>query len=376
MAGGVNFDAPVDSQADIDLLKVTLKAYPRAGMLSVVQDLHSFPIMNRIFKSDRLMIRAGKSISERLMIDENGSAKMVQPYEIHEDNVVDVMATMELPWRQAQASWTLEKGEILRNQDGSMTKGHIAQLVDLMKPRRASSDLSLANMMEDLGWEPPTSSSDVLNPWGIFYWLVPITSAQVAAGSGGDHIGANPTGFTTTAGIDASQDKYRLWRSYNDVWDADPSLGITITDAEISKMVRMHRRLKFQTPMNARDWQSDSFADFQAYCSEARLEALETRARANNESLGADLGKFSGQTVIKGTPLNWVEKIDDVTSDPLVLLNHKHVHAFILEGDNFTETVEGGGIAQHRVTVAFTDVSFNFGTMNRRLMGGRIDYVA
>ncbi len=376
MAGGVNLDAPAESQSDVDVLKVTLKAYPRAGMLTVVQDLHAFPIMNRIIKSDRMMIRAGKSISERLMIDENGSAKMVQPYQLHESNVVNVMAIMELPWRQAQADWTLEKGEILRNQDGTMTKGMIAQLVDLMKPRRASSDLSLANLMESLGWLPPTSSSDVINPWGIFYWLVPITSAQVAAGSGGNHIGQNPVGFSSTANIDASLEKYRLWRSYNDVWDADPSLGITVTDDEIGKMVRMHRRLHFQTPMNARDWQSDAFADFQGYLSEARLEAFETRARANNESLGADLGKFSGQVVIKGTPLNWTEKIDNIASDPLVLLNHRHVHAFILEGDNFAEDVKDGGIAQHRVTVAFTDLSFNFGTLNRRLMGGRIDWVA
>lgn len=372
MAGGVNLDAPVDSQSDVDVLKVTLKAYPRAGMLTVVQDRHHFPIMNRVFAKDRMIIRAGKSISERIMIDENGSAKMVQPYEIHESNVVNVMAVMEMPWRHGQADWTLEKGEVLRNQDGSMTKGMVAQLVDLMKPRRASSDLSLANMMEDLGWKAPTSSTDVVNPWGIFYLLVPITAAQVAAGESG-HIGRNPVGFSSTANIDASQEKYRLWRSYADVWDNnDP----TITDDDVRKLVRMHRRLRFQVPMNARDWAADAFADFQGYLSESRLESMEERARANNESLGADLGKFSGQTVIKGTPLNWSEEIDDIASDPLALINHNHLHAFVLEGDNFTESVEGGGIAQHRVTVAFTDVSFNFGTFNRRLLGGRMDYVA
>ena len=373
MAGGENFDAPLDRQTDIDLLKVTLKAYPRKGMFTVVQERHVFPIMNRIFARDRMIIRAGKSISERIMIDENGSAKMVQPYEIHEGSVVDVMAVMEMQWRQAQADWTLEKGEVLRNQDGSMSRGQIAQLVDLMKPRRASADLSLANKMEKLGWKAPTSATDVLNPNGIFYYLVPITAAQVAAGSGGDHIGRNSPDFMTTAGIDAREEAYRLWRSYVDVWDNDTP---TVTDDDIRKMVRMHRRLVFQVPMNARDWSSDAFADFQGYCSEARLEAFEERARANNESLGADLGKFSGKVVIKGTPLNWVQELDDIASDPFVLLNHNHLHAFILEGDNFTESVEGGGIAQHRVTVTFTDVSFNFGTFNRRLMGGRMDYIA
>ena len=158
-----------------------------------------------------------------------------------------------------------------------------------------------------------------------------------------------------------------------DVWDNNTQ---TITNDDGRKMVRMHRHLRFQIPRNARDWESDGFADFQGYVSEARLESMEERARANNDSLGADLGKFSSQVVVKGTPLNWTEEIDDISTDSFVLINHKHLHAFILEGDNFVESVEGGGIAQHRVTVAFTDVSFNFGTFNRRLLGGRIDFVA
>ena len=373
MAGGINLDAPIDSQSQYDLLKTTLKNYPHKGTLTVLQERHNFPIMNRLFRDDRMMIRGGTAISEKLMIDENGAAKMTQPYAIHEGNVVDVMATMEMPWRQAQTSWDLEKGEIIRNASGQMTGNSAVQIVDIVKVRRASSDLSLANLMEDLGWKAPTSTTDALNPYGIFYWLPPITSAQVTTGSGGDHIATNPVGFSTTAGIDASDETYKLWKAYCDVWDNNTP---TCTDDDVRKMVRMHRRLRFQVPMNARDWQADTFSDYQGYCSEDRLEAFEERARANNESLGADLGKFSGQTVIKGTPLNWTEEIDDVASDPLVLLNHKHWKVFVLEGDNFAESVEKGGRSQHRVTTAFTDISFNIGTLNRRLCGGRIDYVA
>jgi len=40
------------------------------------------------------------------------------------------------------------------------------------------------------------------------------------------------------------------------------------------------------------------------------------------------------------------------------------------------ETTVGPSKRQHRVISTFVDLSFNFVTMNRRLAGGRIDYVA
>jgi len=369
---GINLDVAVASQSVYDLLKITLRNYPHKGKLNVLQERHNFPIMNRLFRKDRMLIRGGTAISEKLMIDENGAAKMVQPFSEHEGNVVDVMGTMELPWRQSQTNWDIEKGEILRNRAGQFTGNSVVQIVDIVKTRRASSDLSMANLIEGLGWKCPTSTADKLNPTGVFYWLPPITSAQVAAGTGGDHVATNPVGFNDTGGMDASDDTYALWRSYVDVWDNDTP---TCTDGDVRAMVRMHRHLKFDVPMNARDWVSETFSDFQGYLSEARLESFEERARANNESLQADLGKFSGKVVVKGTPLNWSEEIDKVTSDPLVLMNHKHWYVFVLEGDNFAESTVPGDRRQHRMTTTFTDLTFNIGTLNRRLCGGRIDYV-
>lgn len=368
---GINLDAAVDSQSVYDLLKVTLKNYPHKGKLTVLQERHAFPIMNRMFRSDRMFLRGGTAISEKLMIDENGAAKMVQPFEEHEANVVDVMVTMELPWRQSQVDWSIEKGEILRNGSGQFTGRSVVQIVDITKIRRASADLSMANMIEGLGWKAPTSTSDKKNPYGVFYHLPPITTGQVAVGNSG-HIAQNPSGFNDTAGIDASDDANALWRSYVDLWDNSTP---TITDNDVRKLVRMHRNLRFQVPMNAKDWTSETFSDFQGYVSESRLEAFEEKARANNESLGADLAMFSGQVVIKGTPLSWVQELDDVSTDPFVLLNHNHWNIFVLEGDNFVESVEPGGVRLHRVTTTFTDITWNMGTLNRRLCGGRMDYV-
>ena len=128
--------------------------------------------------------------------------------------------------------------------------------------------------------------------------------------------------------------------------------------------------------MNARDWEQENFQEFEGYVSEARLEAFEERARANNESLGADLGKYCGQVTVKGTPLRWVDTLDDVASDPFYLINHNHWNVFVMEGDNFAETTVAPSREQHRTNTTFVDLQFNFVTMNRRYAGGRIDYVA
>jgi len=365
MAVGINLDAAADSQSAYDLLKLTRKHYPNRRKLNVLQERHQFPIMNRWMADDQRRAAGGTMIEERVMVDENGSAKMVEPYEIEEGNVIDVMATLQIPWRIVQARYDFEKSEILRN------RGNLVQLVSILETRRAGCDLSLANKMEEQAFQYPATSSDVKNAWGIPLWLVPITSAQVSAATSG-HQGANPSGWTDTAGIDASASKYALWRSYNDVWDNNT---ITITEDDVAKIVRMHRHLLFQVPRNARDWESEFFERFQGYLGEDRLEAMEKKARANNESLGADLGRFSGQTVIKGTPLNWNEDIDDISTDPLILVNHAFWHVFVLEGDVLAETQVDPDRAQHRVTTVFVDLSFNFATLNRRRAGGRIDYV-
>jgi len=367
---GINIDPVAVTQTPYDIVKVTLAHYPNRSKLTVLQELHDFPFMNRWMDPSRRRTASGIAIAEDVVIDGNGSAKMVRPFETHVPNVNNVVAKLQVPWRGCQADWSLEKREILQN-SGSQAK--LTQLNKIVKVRRAAADLDLANLLEGRAWQAPNSSSDDLNAHGVPYWLVPITSAQVAASAGGNHIGANPTGFSDVGGIDASASKYALWKSYADVWDNNTP---TCTENDVRKMVRMHRRLKFRTPKNARDWESDAYSDFQGYLSEARLEAFEEKARANNESLGADLGKFSGQTTVRGTPLSWVEAIDDISTDPLVLINHRHWHVFCLEGDILEETTVAPSTAQHRVVTTFVDLTFNIVTLNRRLAGGRIDYVA
>jgi hypothetical protein len=364
-----DFDRDISGQQDaIDILKITQDAYPWRGELTVLQDRHDYPVMNRWFGQDKMVVMGGPSVSKDIMIDENGSAEWVVPYQRTEPNVVDVMAKIIMPWRNVQAYYAIEVSEVLRN------RGNSQKLVDILKVRRASAALSLAEQFEKKAWLAPTSTSDNLHPAGIPYWIVPITAAQVAAHlaaseSYGAHQGANPTGFSDCAGLDASTDKYHLWRNWNDIWDGDVS---NVTEADVQRIVRMHRHLQFRVPMNATDWASDTYSNYRAYCSEDRLDAFERKARSNNDSLGADLGKFSGAVVVKGTPIEWAEELDSRTDDPFYMINHKKFRPIVQEGMFLKESDPLVDVSQHKVTVTYVDCELNFFCENRRSGGGVI----
>ena len=371
IADGINMTPTADSQDMLDLLKIATKAYPWRGQLDVMQDLHRYPVMNLWFAKHKVQFQSGTSITHDVMIDDNGTFRMVEPYEKDTTSVKDVMAKLEIPWRLSNAYYVVEFTELSRNRKPE-------QLVSLLKIRRAAMELSIADGLESKAWLAPATTSDVKEPYGIPYHFPPITSAQVSASSGGAHIGSLPlaedgNSFSTWCGIDTSDTKYARVRSYCDVWTNDSG---QITENDVQKIIKMHRHLHFVVPLNQNDWQSPEFRNYQGYCGEDLLDAMDIKARANNESLGSDLAKFAGAVVVKGTPVSWVEKLDDETTYPFFLINHNHFFPFVMSGDYFRETGPRIHPDYHRVTRTDVDLQFNFGVRNRRLAGGRIDYVA
>jgi len=362
--GGVTYDRSIDTSESLDLLRITQEDYPWKGELTVLTERHKFPVMNQWFQKHRVIQKSGDSIAEIVIIDENGSAQFVEPYEEQTLDVPDVTAKIMLPWRRLRAHYSFEDTEIAMNRDPS-------RLMDLLDARRAPAELSMANKLEDRAWEAPTSTSDKKNPHGIPYWFVPITSAQVAAATRG-HQGANASGFSDVAGIDASATANALWRSYNDVWtNGDKEM----TEDDVQKVVRMLRHLQFDVPVIATDWTEGKYANFTLNTTEDMLDNIEIKARENNDSLGADLSKYSGRVMFKGTVVQWNEDLDDETTNPLVAINHDYFCPVVMEGNYFREIKAMNDRKQPQVFTSYIFLMFNFILKNRRMGGGRIDWV-
>jgi len=247
-----------------------------------------------------------------------------------------------------------------------------AKLIDLVKSRRQSAMADLANLLEDYAWQAPESPSDDLHPMGIPYWITPITGAQVSAGTSG-HQGANPSGFSTCGGIDASATANARWRSYNDVWENSTA---DIKYDDIKKITRMLRHLRFRSPIMLNDASIDSSKNMRLYTNETVLEGIEEFAVNSNDNIGTDVGKFAGATVIKNLPIIWIEQLDADPSNPLYAINHDFFYPFVMEGDFFRETGPMNDRTQKDVFTTFVDLQFNYICTNRQRAGGVISSVA
>jgi len=378
---GVSFDRPVETQALIDLLKLTRDHYREdyKTTIDVLTDRHDWPVMNQWFRPDNVeMWPDGTMYKDVVFFDREGNAtsRHVRPYTRDEVSISDAIGTITIPLRRLTDNWAIEKTEDLINSGPS-------RIFKIDSARKLQMQIGIARHLTERAFKAPASSTDDLNPYGIPYYLPPITTTQAAVDTQG-HQGYTITyedGTTTTtcAGIDASDSDYNLWRSYNARWYHDDILN-DFDDEDVQRIIRMLRHLRFRAPLNADAWRNGEYDFRQAYTSEDLLDAMEKKARQNNDSLQADLGKFSGQVVIKGVPLEWNEVIDTWTnsdgdaSHTLLVVNHNYFKPVVLEGRLFAESEpKDGGIEYHDLIVTFTDLCYNYLCTNRRMAGGRID---
>ncbi|MFH0982773.1 MAG: hypothetical protein V2A79_14715 [Planctomycetota bacterium] len=356
-----------------DLLRTTQENLPWDGKFETLLKYNDYMVVNQWFRQDKVMFDGGTAIVRNVQLTENGTARMTQPYEPAAPATADVQGRLRANWVQATADYSVSRQEMLRNRGK-------AKLIDLVKSKRIACMADLANLLEEQAWAAPSSSSDTLNAFGIPYFLVPITGAQVTAATHG-HQGTYLSGFSDCFGIDPAQtspDASR-WKSYNDVWTTTDG---SIAAADVIKMTRMLRRLRFTSPYIA-GLEAGTDRKTRLYAVETVVESLEQRARQNNDSLGADVGMFAGikssagGPLVSGIPVEtlWVE-VSTYYAYPLIAINHDYCYPFVMEGDFFRETPDVNDRSQHDVFTTFEDIQFNFVCINRQRAGGVISYVA
>lgn len=353
------------SDASLDLWRVTTAATPWRNHLEVLQVRHDWPVMNQWLAKDRMQLKSGTHIKWEVMITESGFARFMQPMDSKEYKIKDVMGTLIAPWRLLSSHYVQLVDEMEENASST------TQLQNLLKIRRTDCAIDIANQLEGRAWLAPNSSSDEDNPFGVPYAVVPITGTQVTAGQSG-FIGQNASGFNDCYGMDASLAKYARWRSYADVWTNG---NANLTEDDITKVTRMLRQLRYKGPINAKEFSSGTFDNLRLYCGQTLLESAEKKARANNDSLGSDLGRFAGQANTRGISWNWEEELDSSSMYSLVALNHDVWVPVFFKGEYMQEVGPVRLPNNHRVMKTDVDNKFNFVCRNRRKCG-RIDYVA
>ncbi len=342
----------------VDLTRTTLEDLPKL-QFETPQKYQEYVLLDRMLNRG-FQLASGYQIKRNIQLSQSGNAEHVQLYQSTQVSVADVQTQLTAPWAHAQTYWSIERREALLNRSP-------ARYVDLLESRRVDAQLALADIIEERGWKSIDSSSDTINPRGLPYWVTK------GAASGDGFIGYQTydnsgNAITSVGGITpASGDR---WNNYYIDVNSIPN----VMDSIVTKMHKIYRKIRFMAPRTVKDLDQGSLSNFHIYMDGDTIDAYTDYTRKSNDQIGFDVGKFAGHVAFQRTPVIWVPKLDDISSNiagtnPIYFINHNKFKPFILRGDNFRESEPINDRQNHNVITVFVDLSYNFLCTDRRCQG-------
>ena len=348
----------------LDLLRTTLRDLPKDRF--EVMWTHQTYEFCRIFAEKRLTIDGGTSIKRNVVLDHTGQARFRQMFDLDQVNVGHVHKEIDVPWTQLSTQYAWDEVELLTQMNS--TKGYIS----LIKTRVNDSLWAWADLIEDRGWQTPTSATDNLYPYGVPYYLNKLTSAQSTAGtsgfagqtivySGGD------TG-TVCAGLDAATEP--KWRNYADTY--------TVVDNSLLKKFRKAFRLtRFFPPRFIKNPGQDAETDRLVYAPgdeyDAICDLLDKRDDRNTpvDLMGGVKVRINEQGVpfVNGHPVVYIPQLDDDTDKPIYAVDWAKLRTVVQDGYWMKEEEAMQSPTQHTVAVVYVDGRCCILCINRRTAG-------
>ncbi len=361
-----------------------------------VPRLQAYPFWE-MFLSDGLPIGGGASgIRGKLNLARSGTAGHTRPWAVNAPTVPNLTDEIRIDWQYLQDDYSVERHELLelfeqRRIGLTDVEGMVRAVADLVKIRREDCIHNMAELVEDEVFtapyviSPSDESEDHL--YGLPYWFVKITAAQVTSGGGqtaicGDFQGGLPaaqdgTDFTSVAGIDPTATGKDLWKSWNETWDASDG---SISDNDLQRMDNGFLMLNFKPPVKTTDYSATLFK-LRMYAGRVTLLNYKKRRRQSNDQIGMDLAGPSG-AVFNNVPIQHVPILNTSTNAngnadyPLYFHNGRYLFPLILKGDNMRESTIPGDRDQHDVATTYINLTGNLKCTSRREAGGVISYIA
>jgi hypothetical protein len=360
--------AGITIQQAIDLGKATLEQFNQ-DKLEVALKHQTYEVLNQWFRKDKVQTDGGDRVTRYISLRDTGNAQHVRMYDTDVPNVANVDEVIKVEWTHAQVSFSYSVKEI------AMNMGNRVRIYNLLKQRRTNAFREFADLLEEVAWRTPTSSSDDLNPYGIPGWLVQAdTDPEEAAGGFtgylGDFWNDTETAMTTVGTVACSDTTNPRWANYYE------DHGGKLDSSLLKRLRRSFRKTKFQSPMFAKQTidPNSGFSNFRLYTTSNVLDELEEIALHSDDRVGADLGKYCGSTLFKGIPFVYVDVLDSSKQfvygdDPIFGVNHNHFYPVVLDGENFRVNDPMSKVGQHNVLTVYIDLSYAYICDNRRTGG-------
>ncbi len=335
---------PLQAENLADLVASTLKDLGEMKITEIATDLQDHVAMNSLLKKDRVQLDAGTAVQWDVMVTQSGAARTVGMYATDNVNVGEVLVQASHPWRHWTTNYAMDAREIDMNRSPR-------KIVDLLKTRRIDSMISLAELMETLFWQFPTSTN-TLDPHGLPFWVV-----KTGASTTGGFNGTLQSGYSAVAGL--SPTTYPRWTNWNALYTA------VSKDDLIRKWREAATKTGFKPPV-------DGISTFNTgnkygyYTNYSCLGQLEEAVEAQNENLGNDVASKDGDTIFRRVPVTWVPKLDADTTNPVYGVNWGVFKTYLLRGWWLKEMKIDVTPGQHTVATVHIDNTGNWICKDRR----------
>lgn len=326
----------------VDLVASTLDDLGRLKFQNIAQNLQSYEVMSKWLKRDKLTFDSGIGIQRTLMNKLSGAAAHVGLLDEDKVNIPDVLDQMNVPWRHAQTSWAFIYQETLMNRGEAM-------ILNVVKPRRASSLIDLADELEEKAWSAP-DVADKTSPYGIPYWIVKNATTGFNGGLPGSH--------TTIAGVNLTDSPN--FKNYTAQY-------VSVSKSDLVKKLRTaYRKCQFKSPVTINDYRGSMGQRYRNYVNESLMSAFEDIGESQNENLGRDIASMDNTMTFRGNPIIWIPYLDADTTDPIYGIDHSVFYPVCLKGDYLRESEAMKAPNQHNVFQIFVDLTYNYLCVDRR----------
>lgn len=360
----------VDAAALTDLIATTLRDLPK-GEFEVMWDSQQYEFC-QIYQEHRRKIDGGTSIQRNAILDRFGRARYRRLYDTDQPTVDQGQFVINVPWTQLSTDYSWDVLELMRNKNSS--KGFI----NLLESRRVERMWDLAELIEQRGWNTPTSATDTLYPYGIPYYINFLDNGVTAGGFSGKTVRyQNGTTGTIVAGIDGVAEP--KWNNYGDTFTK-------IDNSLLRKLRSAVRRTRFKpAPFAIKPGQDKVGSPIKLYAADdvcTELEDLADKRDDDNQPkdlAGKMLHSSEGCVYFNKMPVVYVPQLDGYTvtagggeafaPNPIYCVDWSKLQPVVQEGYWMEESAKIPDRGQHTTYTVFLDGSHNNLCINRRTAG-------